>query len=153
MNVYKNLSLMNNGRNSTMSEWNFSLIAKYPLIFLLVFLFSLSTNASNKCSAPNDEDYAPFAEDMPSPDGGMAALIKGVRYPDMARKAGIQGKVFVLVYVNERGGVDDVKIVKGLGAGCDEAAISAVKKAKFIPGKSKGQAVKTKLSLALTFKL
>jgi len=103
--------------------------------------------------APNDEDYAPFAEEMSAPVGGIEGIVKNVHYPDMARKAGVQGRVFILVYVNEHGGVDEVKVVRGIGAGCDEAAVSAAKKAKFVPGKSKGQAIKTKLSLAITFKL
>lgn len=102
---------------------------------------------------PNDEDYLPFAEEMPAPAGGMADVIKNVVYPEIAKKAGIEGKVFVLAYINEKGGVDEVKVVKGIGAGCDEAACTAVKKVKFIPGKSKGENAKVKLSLSINFKL
>ncbi len=104
-------------------------------------------------AAPNDEEYAPFAEEMSTPVGGMEGIVKNVHYPDIAKKSGVQGRVFLLIYVNERGGVDDVKVVRGIGAGCDEAAIAAAKKAKYTPGKSKGQSIKTKLSLAVTFKL
>jgi protein TonB len=58
-----------------------------------------------------------------------------------------------LVYINEKGNVDDVKIVKGIGAGCDEAAINAIKGTQFSPGKDKGVPIKTKLSMPVTFKL
>ena len=59
----------------------------------------------------------------------------------------------ILVIGNEKGEVDDVKILKGIGAGCDEAAIDGIKKAKFSPGQNKGQNVKVKLSLTINFKL
>lgn len=122
-------------------------------IMLLVFCITLFSSSKTFATPPNDEEYAPFAEEMSSPVGGIEGIVKNVHYPDMARKAGVQGRVFILVYVNEHGGVDDVKVVKGIGAGCDEAAVSAAKKTKFNPGKSKGQSIKTKLSLAINFKL
>jgi len=71
----------------------------------------------------------------------------------MAKKAGIEGKVYVLVFINENGDVDDVKVIKGLGGGCDEEVIKAVKDSKFKPASNKGVATKVKLSLAFTFKL
>jgi protein TonB len=134
----------------TLDVFSGSRLLSIMLLVTCILFFS-----SNKVFAvtPNDEEYAPFAEEMSSPVGGIEGLVKNVHYPDMARKAGVQGRVFILVYVNEHGGVDDVKVVKGIGAGCDEAAIAAAKKTKFSPGKSKGQSIKTKLSLAINFKL
>lgn len=125
---------------------------------MLLFIFSgmigyTHAGLTNSAYLPNDEEYLPFADEMPAPAGGMAEVIKNVVYPEIAKKAGVEGKVFVLAYINERGGVDDVKVVKGIGAGCDEAACAAVKKSKFNPGKSKGQNAKVKLSLSINFKL
>lgn len=125
---------------------------------MLLFIFSgmigyTHAGFTNSAYLPNDEEYLPFADEMPAPAGGMAEVIKNVVYPEIAKKAGVEGKVFVLAYINERGGVDDVKVVKGIGAGCDEAACAAVKKSKFTPGKSKGQSAKVKLSLSINFKL
>jgi protein TonB len=100
-----------------------------------------------------EDPYLPFAQTMPSPVGGMEGIYRHITYPELAKKAGISGKVYLLAYINERGGVDDVKIVKGLGAGCDEAAIEGVKSAKFSAGKNNGAAVKVKLSLAIVFKI
>lgn len=127
--------------------------------FQLIFLFSLVafsmifTTGWATTTFPGDEDYLAFAEDMPTPNGGLEGIVKLVKYPEIAKKAGVQGKVFILAYINENGGVDDVKIIKGIGAGCDEAAIEAVKKTKFSSGKSQGKNVKVKLSISLTFKL
>ena len=105
------------------------------------------------CAAPNDEDYAPFPDEMSAPVGGIGGVIRNVHYPEIAKKNSIQGKVFLLIYVNENGGADDVKVVKGIGGGCDQAAVTAAKMTKYIPGKIGGKNAKTKLSLAVTFKL
>lgn len=122
------------------------------IITISIFPNHLPENVSNANTA-GDEEYLAFAETMPTPVGGMEALMKLISYPSIAKKAGVQGKVFLLAYINENGGVDDVKVVKGIGAGCDEAAVDAVKKSKFNPGKNKGLPVKVKLSLTINFKL
>jgi len=119
------------------------------VIFLLIGGFSIL----GMRAMPGDEDYLAFTDEMPAPTGGMAAIMKSISYPTMAQKAGVEGKVYVLAYINEKGGVDDVKVIKGIGAGCDEAAVAAVKKAKFSGGKKDGVPVKTKLSLSIVFKL
>ena len=100
-----------------------------------------------------EDPYLPFAQVMPSPVGGMEAIYKHISYPEIAKKAGVSGKVYLLVYINEGGSVDQVKVVRGLGAGCDEAAIDGVKTVKFSPGKNNGAPVKVKLSLAIIFKI
>ena len=48
-------------------------------------------------------------------------------YPEIARKAGVEGRVYVNVLIDERGNVIDTKILKSLGNnGCDEAAVAAI---------------------------
>jgi len=122
-------------------------------ILFISIIFLAGIFLSNKTFAQQQDPYLPFAEVMPQPDGGLAAIYKHITYPDIARKAGIEGKVYALIYINENGGVDDVKILKGIGAGCDHAAIAGIEAVKFTPGKNKGVPVKVKLSLAITFKL
>jgi len=123
------------------------------LLLATITLFLLLKNNVYSYQAPGDEAYAAFAEVMPEPVGGIEAIYKRIIYPEVAKKAGISGKVYVLVFVDEGGSVDDVKVIKGLGAGCDEAVIDAVKASKFKPASNKGAAAKVKLSLAFTFKL
>jgi periplasmic protein TonB len=130
-----------------------SQIVCFTLIIALSGLTEIKhTLASNMLLNPEDP-YAAFAEVMPEPVGGMSSIVKKITYPEMARKNGIEGKVYVLVMVNEHGGVDEVKVIRGIGAGCDEAAIKAVKSCKFTPGKSKGSPIKVKLSLPIVFKM
>lgn len=126
------------------------------LVVILAFLFTISTlhaipNASYL--EQGEEEFLAFAEVMPAPDGGMGSIIKHITYPDIARKTGVAGRVYVLAYIDDQGNCVDAKVVKGIGAGCDEAAVDAVKKVKFSPGKNKGVAVKVKLSLPIEFKL
>jgi protein TonB len=112
------------------------------VISLLIVLYSFQ-----------EDPYLPFAQVMPTPIGGMEGIYKHVTYPELAKNAGVSGKVYVLVYINENGGVDQVKVVRGIGAGCDEAAVEGVKATKFSPGKNNGIPVKVKLSLAIIFKI
>lgn len=116
------------------------------IISLFFFLFSTLTFSQ-------DDGYLAFAEQMPEPVGGIEAIYNLIEYPETAKRAGVEGKVYVLAFINKNGGVDDVKVIKGLGAGCDEATIEAIKKAKFSPGKFEGNVAKIKLSMQIQFKL
>lgn len=120
------------------------------LFFVLVLLLIPSDTV---LPSGKDELYKPFAQVMPEPEGGIEGIYAKIKYPEEAQKAGVQGKVYLLIYINENGGVDDVKVLKSLGAGCDEAAIRAIKETKFSPGQDNGAAIKVKLSLPITFKL
>ncbi|MEX0737350.1 MAG: energy transducer TonB [Bacteroidota bacterium] len=100
-----------------------------------------------------DEDYFIAVEDLPELVGGIAGLQKRVVYPEMAVRAGIQGRVFVLAFVNEVGHVVKAEVQKGIGGGCDEAAVKAVMESKFHPGKQRGKAVKVRVSIPVRFSL
>jgi protein TonB len=126
---------------------------KLLAIAILLSAFLVQTNNAAKNSLTDGGTYLATAEQMPAPVGGLAALFKKIKYPEIARQAHIQGKVYVMALVNENGGVDDVKILKGIGGGCNEAAIAAVKSTKFTPGKVKGKNVKVKVALPIIFKL
>lgn len=130
-----------------------NIINKIALFASFVILLSGAKYVSNPKPILEGEEYLAFAETMPEPAGGIKAITSKLKYPKVAQEAKLQGKVFVLVFVNTSGGVDDVKVVKGLGGGCDEEVISAVKSSKFTPGKNKGQPVKVKLALQFEFKL
>ncbi|ARA93177.1 hypothetical protein AWN76_008400 [Rhodothermaceae bacterium RA] len=92
-------------------------------------------------------------EEMPELIGGLQVLERQLRYPEIARKAGIEGRVIVQFVVDETGRVVDPVVVRGIGAGCDEEAVRLVKQARFKPGKDKGQVVPVKMSLPITFRL
>jgi len=64
--------------------------------------------------------------------GGMNAWAKyiqrNLRYPSMAQQEGIQGKVFLSFVVEKDGTITDVKVIRGIGYGCDDEAIRVIKK-------------------------
>ncbi len=98
-----------------------------------------------------------IVEDPPTPKGGMKAfnkfLSKHIKYPDQARRMGIEGKVFVEFVVDKDGSLTNIHVVKGIGAGCDEEAIRVLKSApKWEPGKQRGRPVKVRLTVPISFK-
>jgi protein TonB len=97
-------------------------------------------------------------EEPASPKGGMQAFYKYVqekmKYPAQARRMGVEGKVFVEFVVNRDGSIQDVKVVKGIGAGCDEEAVRVVASAPpWNPGKQRGKPVRSRFVVPITFKL
>lgn len=122
------------------------------IITFLIILLS-TTLILAQSSDGSDDGYLAFADVMPEPVNGIAELIKQVKYPEIAKKAGLEGKVYAMAYVDEKGTVTDAKIIKGIGGGCDEEVLSVLKKAKFKPGQNKGQNVKVKVSIPFVFKL
>jgi protein TonB len=106
---------------------------------------------------PAEEEEEPeifvVVENMPELIGGLAAIQQSINYPEMAKKAGVEGRVIVQFVVDEEGNVLDPQVVRGLGAGLDEEALRAVQQAKFTPGKQRGKPVRVRMSLPITFRL
>ncbi|PJA95343.1 MAG: hypothetical protein CO129_12295 [Ignavibacteriales bacterium CG_4_9_14_3_um_filter_34_10] len=101
----------------------------------------------------NQKDYLIAAEVMPEIVGGFPAILEKIKYPEIAKRAGIQGKVFVIVLIDEKGNVSGAKVIKGIGAGCDEAALNAVTSVKFTPALNQGKPVKVQVTVPIFFKL
>lgn len=100
-----------------------------------------------------EEDFFVVVEEMPELIGGLASIQQNIRYPEMARRAGIEGRVYVQFIVNERGEVEDPRVIRGIGGGADEEALRAVKEAKFRPGMQRGRPVRVQYSLPVVFRL
>ena len=120
-----------------------------------------STGPATTVGAPS-APAAPYTyvEQMPELPGGggqaaiVAAIQKAARYPGLALRNGVEGKIFVSFVVNALGEISDVKVVKGLGYGLDEETMRAVKSLpKFIPGKQNGQAVSVSFTVPISFKI
>lgn len=87
------------------------------------------------------------------PIGGLAELHRQVRYPQVAQRRGIEGRVVVQVTINEEGRVQDARVLKSIGGGCDEEALRVIKRARFEPAKVDGQPVMTQQALWIQFEL
>ena len=130
---------------------NIKRITTFSIFILSYIIFSTVPAAAE--IENGDEEYLAFAEEMPSPVGGMSEIIKNIKYPMIAQKNKIEGTVYLQVFIDESGNPNKVIVLKDIGGGCGEAASEAVQKVKFTPAKMKGAAVKVKLSLPITFKL
>jgi periplasmic protein TonB len=99
-----------------------------------------------------------IVEQMPVFPGGEAALFKylgkNIKYPAMAKDAGISGIVYVNFVVGEKGGISKVKVLRGIGGGCDEEAMRVVKAMpKWAAGKQRGKPVRVSYNLPIRFTL
>ncbi len=91
-------------------------------------------------------------EEMPELVGGIKGLQNKIVYPEIAKRVGIEGKVLVQAIVDENGKVISTSTIKGIGAGCDEVAMDAVRNSKFTPGKQRGKNVKVQVTIPIVFK-
>ncbi len=97
-------------------------------------------------------------ESMPSFPGGMGELMKflgkNINYPTLAKESGIQGRVFINFVVEPNGSISNVKVLRGIGGGCDEEAVRVVKSMpKWSPGKQRGKPVRVSYNLPVKFTL
>jgi len=74
------------------------------------------------------------------------------RYPDLARKAQIEGKVVITVTIDKKGNVESAKIFKSVPM-LDEAAQAAALQCKFKPAKQRDKFVKVKMNIPFDFHL
>lgn len=97
-------------------------------------------------------------EEMPSFPGGPAKMTeyiaKNIKYPMMARESGVEGRVFVNFVVEPNGSISKVKVLRGIGGGCDEEAMRVVQSMPaWKPGKQRGTAVRVNYTVPIVFKL
>lgn len=81
-------------------------------------------------------------------------LDKNLHYPALAREMEISGKVIVQFVVGKQGEISNIKVLRGIGGGCDEEAVRVIKEMpKWSPGILHGKFVPVIFTLPITFKL
>ncbi len=107
---------------------------------------------------PVQAEIFTVVEEQPGYPGGEEARIsflqQNIRYPEEAKELGIQGRVFVTFVVEVDGSITDVRVLRGIGGGCDEEAVRVVKAMpKWVPGKQRGVPVRVQFNLPIKFTL
>ena len=108
-------------------------------------------------SAQTDEPVFVVVEEQATFQGGDVNsfrnwVAKNIKYPEMAIKKGITGKVYVQYAVNSKGEVVDVKVIRSASPSLDEEAVRVVSSSpKWEPAKQKGQIVKEQFVIPITF--
>ncbi len=106
---------------------------------------------------PGDDKLPVFAayDEPPEIIGGSAEINKYLRYPPIARKAGVEGIVFVSVIVGLDGKTESVEIIKAEPAnlGFEDSAIQAIKKVRWKPAKQRDKEVRAQVNIPINFNL
>lgn len=113
-------------------------------------MVSLFLNTDNREA---EQDSFMVFEEAPAPVGGLSAIQKRVIYPELAVKAEIEGQVVIRAGIDENGNVFRTDVLKSLGGGCTEAAITAIRNTKFRPGFQREKPVKVQIAVPVMFKL
>lgn len=97
-------------------------------------------------------------EQVPEFPGGLAAfgkyLNKNIKYPAVARENNTQGRVIVSFVCERDGSLTDIKVVRGIGDGCDEEAVRVIKASPhWKPGIQNGRPVRVAYSVPISFTL
>lgn len=97
-------------------------------------------------------------ENEPSFPGGIEKfygyLGRAIHYPAVARENNVQGRVIVQFVVEKDGSLTDVHVLRGIGSGCDEEAVRAVKGSpKWQPGIQNGRPVRVQYTVPVNFQL
>jgi protein TonB len=122
-----------------------------------VFIPALTKELKEENSTFNDEIFVTVEEIPDYPGGGEAMrkfLADHLKYPEMAKSANIQGTVFIAFVVEKDGRMSDIKVVRGIGGGCDEESVRVLKMMpKWKPGKQREQPVRVSFGIPIQFRL
>lgn len=116
--------------------------------------------APKQAEVTEDNSIRDFAsvEVLPEFAGGMAGwgkyLQKNLKYPPIARENNITGRVIMSFVVEKNGQLTDIKVLRGIGGGCDEEAIRVLKNAPaWKPGIQNGRPVRVAYTMPIFFQL
>ena len=142
------------------------LLAVSALMLLVVVVAPARANAQDKKgkttqtrkdTATDDKIYE-VCEQMPIFEGGDAALMKyltdSVKYPELAKKHGVQGRVVIGFIVEKDGSLTDVKVLRHVDIALDAEALRVIKgMPKWIPGCQDEQLVRVRYNVPVSFRL
>lgn len=130
---------------------------RFLLLLSAIFLTNIAF-CQNEVKVSDDDAIFFVVEVQPEFPGGMdsmyAYIQKNLIYPEKAKAEGIEGRVFITFTIEKDGSVSNVKILRGIGGGCDEAAKEVVEKMpKWKPGTQRGKPVRVQFNLPIKFEL
>ncbi len=111
---------------------------------------------SSKHTGNNKPKRKKFLKKPRYPGGSKALerfLLQNLRYPEEARRHGIEGNVQVAYEVDENGKVVSAKVLRGIGYGCDEEALRLVKLLRYEGVRNRHVHVRTRFTLVIRFRL
>ncbi len=88
-------------------------------------------------------------------DAAMVAYTSQLQYPQQAQERNVQGRVTIGFTVDAQGKATNHRVLRGIGAGCDEEALRVVKTIpdEWVPAQVANQDIVAEYELTLTFRL
>lgn len=121
------------------------------------------SRSDSQAMAEAEEEISGFevftvVEESPQYPGGeelrLKFLAENLYYPQAAREASVQGTVYITFVVEADGTITDIRVLRGIGKGCDEEALRVIKlMPKWLPGKQRGKPVRVQYNLPIKFSL
>jgi protein TonB len=136
-------------------------ILTLPLLFGFFAITSIDLKAQVQQVEKTEiqaEEIFDVVDQQPIPDGGMEGwssyLSSNLKYPEAAKAAGIEGTVYVVFVITNKGEIDNVEILRGIGYGCDEEAMRVIRNApNWTPGRQNDRAMNVRMRIPVKFKL
>jgi TonB family protein len=159
----KRILMMTQSKSTMIQKLRF--LPALPLLGLLFVAIACEDNQNPATPAAVEtgtvleaNEVFDVVEESPNFPGGMEAwgkfMMENLEYPSLAKRMGVEGTVYLVFEVRTDGSVQNVEILRGIGAGCDEEAMRVVKKSPdWIPGKQRGRKVNVRMRLPVRFKL
>lgn len=126
------------------------------ILILAILAGSLFAVAQENTKETNKDSVFNMVDEFPEFIGGDEARIKyineNINYPEDALESGIQGTVYITFVVEKDGSITNVRVLRGIGGGCDAEAMRVIKSMpKWKPGKQDGEAVRTQFNMPIKF--
>lgn len=170
--IKKRIIMMTKTKSPFMARLKLMLVTPVALLLVVAFTASplvktmaqtenereIKTVQQTKTIAAGEEVVFTVVEEMPVYPGGeearMQYLASNIKYPEAARKQGIQGTVYVTFVIERDGSVTDVRVLRGIGGGCDEEAVRVLSSMpNWTPGKQRGETVRVQFNTPIKFNL
>ncbi len=123
------------------------------LLFIIIFISTQNVSEAQIASVAPEMIYK-MTEQPPKPEGGMYAFYEytqdNLKRPKEAISKGVRGNVFVQFIVEKNGSLSNIKVIKGIGSGCDEEVVKLLENSpKWIPGVQKGKKVRVQKTMSI----
>jgi TonB family protein len=172
--IKNRIIMMVHGKSSVLAK--FKTVMILPVILLLVLIFACTKSENEMLTDINVDDETEIlkseaidetlneelffiVEEMPSfqgqgQEGFQSYLSQNLRYPKIANKNGISGRVYVQFVVNSKGNVVDAVVIRGIDPALDKEAVRLVMSSpSWAPGKQRGNNVKVQFTFPIDFVL
>lgn len=130
----------------------------YPALAKLIWMYEAGVGVAKDMDKGAYWRKQSLPDESAQPSGGARAMYihvkKNLKYPRLAERKGITGKVFATFTINEHGAIEHVRIIRGIGGGCDEETVRVIKTLpRWEPAKWKGQPVSEKITFPISFEV